>query len=701
VPLTRFKLPQLTGTRPGDRRFLILVPLTGAATGFAAVALVRTLAFIQKLFWGNGHHLLEAALAQPWRHRLFAPALGGLIVGILILASRRALPRSGTSTLIEAVARRAGVLRLRDTVLGTVSTLVTVGAGGSLGREAPLVQVGGALGSAIGRRFGLTGQRLKILLACGAASGIAAAYNAPIGGALFALEVILGNFALESFGPIVVASAIATVISRHLISSFPAYQPPQLPSLVSAWELLHYLVMGLLIGLAGLLFMSVLRGAAAGFARIPIPKWTKPILGLGLVGAIGIRYPHVFGNGYDTVDLLLRASLPLTLVLLLPWLKIVATAATAGSGASGGLFTPTLFIGSMLGAAYGTWAHSLSFTTTASPSAYALVGMGAMLAATTQAPLTAILMIFEMTADYQILLPLMFACGVSIVVVRLLGGRSLYTERLEERGVRLGGRIEELVMDTILVRDVMRRGAPAVDESEPLQTVLSRMMDDGRKEIFVTGPGGVLRGAITLGEMSEILARPEGVGEMKAGEVAYRDLPRLRPDERLSEAIGRWSQVSRDRLPVVDDQGRYQGELSAGDIIFLYSQEVLHKEARLARFDRTGESRAETTYVELPREYVVAQVVLTAPFAGMTLRQLDARRRHGINVLEMKRTPPGARVERRLVPDPDMSLQVGDVLIVVGRPAEIALFQSGAAGQSGAPPDAPPGAPEQPAPQPR
>jgi CIC family chloride channel protein len=696
LPLTRFKLPQLTGTRPGDRRFLIMVPLTGAATGFAAVALVRLLAFIQKLFWGNGRHLLEAALAQPWPHRLLAPALGGLIVGLLMLASRKSLGRSGTSTLIEAVARRAGVLRLRDTLLGTVSTLVTVGSGGSLGREAPLVQVGGALGSAIGRKFGVSGQRLKILLACGAASGIAAAYNAPIGGALFALEVILGNFALESFGPIVVASAIATVISRRLISAYPAYLPPPQPSLVSAWELWHYLVMGLLIGLAGLLFLGVLRGAANAFARLPIPRWTRPILGLSLVGAIGIRYPQVFGNGYDTVDLLLRGSLPLALVLLLPWLKIIATSATAGSGATGGLFTPTLFIGSMLGAGYGTWVHGLSPTTTAGPGAYALVGMGAMLAATTQAPLTAILMIFELTADYQILLPLMFACGVSIVVVRLLGGRSLYTERLEERGVRLGGRIEELVMDTILVRDVMRRGVPAVDESEPLQTVLQRMMDDGRKEIYVTGKGGVLHGAITLGEMSEILARPEGVGDMKAGEVAYRDLPRLRPDEKLSEAIGRWSQVSRDRLPVVDEQGRYQGELSAGDIIFLYSQEVLHKEARLARFDRTGESRAETTYVELPREYVVAQVVLTAPFAGMTLRQLDARRRHGINVLEMKRTAPGARVERRLLPDPDMPLQVGDVLIVVGRPAEIALFQSGAVGQA----EAPSGAPGQPTPQP-
>jgi CBS domain-containing protein len=234
-------------------------------------------------------------------------------------------------------------------------------------------------------------------------------------------------------------------------------------------------------------------------------------------------------------------------------------------------------------------------------------------------------------------------------------------------------------MDTILVRDMMRRGAPAVPEDEPLPQVLRRMMDDGRKELFVVGPDGVLRGAITLAEMSAFLAQPDHGAERKAGDVAYRDVPHLLPDERLSEAIGRWSEVGRDRLPVVDAQGRYQGELSAGDIIFLYSQEVLHKEARLARFDRTGDSgRAETTYVALPREYVVAQVTLPGGFDGVTLRDLDARRRHGINVLEVKRRASGG-IDRRMQPDPDMALAAGDVLVVVGRPAEIAVFQAGPA----------------------
>ena len=672
-------------TRPGDRRFIVLVPLTGLLTGLAAVALIRLLGQVQKGFWGDGRHLLEPALALPWWHRLLAPMVGGALIGLLMLWAKRPIVGTGTTGIIEAVAKKSGVLPGGETLLGALATLLTVGSGGSLGREAPLVQSGATIGSILARRLGLSGQRIKILLACGAASGIAAAYNAPIGGALFGLEVILGNFALESFGPVVVSTALATVLSRRLTGAYHAYQPPLLPSLVSSWELGHYLLMGLLLGLAGVLFLWSVRGVARLFERLPMPPPLKPLVGFGFVGAIGIGFPHVFGNGYDTVDLVLHGSLPLVLLLVLPVLKTAATAATAGSGGAGGMFTPTLFVGAMLGAAYGSWAHWMAPLSTASPIVYALVGMGGMLAATTQAPLTAILMIFELTGDYEILVPLMFACGVSIIVARLLGGRSQYTAALEERGVHLGGRIEELVMDTVLVREVMREGAPAVREDEPLESVVRRMIDEGRKELYVVGPDGTFRGAITLAEMSEPLTRPETLRSLTAGQVAYTEVPTLRPDEKLSEAIGRWSSLSRDRLPVVEADGRYRGELSAGDILFLYSQEVLHKEARLARFDRTGGGRTGTTYVELPSEYVVAEVTLSRSFRGMTLRDLDARRRFGLNVLEVKR--PGARpdLEHRMLANPDLELQAGDILIVVGRPSEIAQFRAAPTERAAAP----------------
>src|SRR5207245_154789 len=269
---------------------------------------------------------------------------------------------------------------------------------------------------------------------------------------------------------------------------------------------------------------------------------------------------------------------------------------------------------------------------------------------------------------------LMFSCAVATVVGRLLHRESIYTGALAEAGVRVGGRMEELVMDTILVRDIMRQGAPPVRAEDSLEQVLKRLMAEGRKELFVVDAENRFLGGITLAELSDYLGRPEAMGETRASEVLYTDMPVLTLDDPLSEAIGRWSQVSRDRLPVVDrlDSRRFAGELSAGDIITLYSQEVLHKEARLARFVSLQEgSRPDTTYVELPGEYVVALVTLPAPFPGATLRDLDARRQFGVNVIEVKR-PIGGGSELRIIPAPDTELKAGDGLIVVGRPADIA-----------------------------
>ena len=659
---------------PGEKRFLVMVPLTGVATGFAAIALVRLLGLVQGLFWGSRHELLSHALLLPAWQRFAIPTLGGALVGLIILIARQPVGGHGTAGIIEAVAQRGGYLPFGRSLIKALATICTVATGGSLGREGALVRMGASIGSLLGRRFRLGGNRLNILVGCGAAAGIAAAYNAPIGGALFALEVILGNFALESFGPIVVASAIGTVISRSLISTYPAYTPPQHATLVTGWELGHYLAMGIGIGVASALCIVVLRGSEKGFKRLPMPEWLKPVVGFAMVGLIGVFYPHVFGNGYDTTNELLREELPLQLIIVLPLLKLVATALTAGSGGAGGLFTPTLFMGSALGYTYGAWCHEAFPLTTSTPGAYALVGMGAMVAGTTQVPLSAIMIIFELTGDYQIILPLMVACTGAVVASRLVHRESIYTEPLVERGVRLGGRMEELVMDTIQVRDIMRSSAAPVNELETVGVVMKRMLEEGRKELFVVGEDGRLSGAITLGDLADPVRNPEAAQTLRAKDVMYPNVPVLTENDRLSEAIGRWSQVSRDRLPVVDslDTRHIVGELSAGDIMALYSQEILHKEARLARFDRprAGE-RPETTFVELPGEYVVALVTLPESFPGMTLRELGCRQRFGVNVIELKRRMPGGQ-ERRIIPDPSTDLKAGDGLIVVGRPVEIA-----------------------------
>jgi CIC family chloride channel protein len=668
-----FHLFRYLRNRPrGEKRFLILVPVTGLAGGLAAAALVRLLDLVQRGFWG-GEELLARAQALPAVHRFLAPVIGGVLVGLLLLLARGPLRGHGTSGIIEAVTRGRGVLRVGAALHDIASILLTVGCGGSLGREGGLLRGGATLGSFLGRRFRLGGSQLNVLVACGAAAGMAAAYNAPIGGAMFAMEVVLGTFALESFGPVVVASAIGTIVSRALIRPYLVYSPPPVNPPVTLLALGHYVLLGIAVGVASVGFLLALRGGRWAFDRLPAPYWVTPVIGFAVVGSIGVWVPEIFGNGYDTVTLVLQERVPLSLILVLPGLKAAATVVTRGSGGSGGLFTPTLFLGAVLGSAYGSWAAHAFPGSTPGPGGYALIGMGAMLAGTTQAPLTAILMIFELTGDYPILLPLMISCTVAIVVCRLIGFESVYSQSLIEKGLRVGGRMEELVMSQVRVEDLMRNCPTPIDEAESLAEVVRRMREEGRKELYVTGKEGRFLGSVSLADIAENVARPDVLDRLRAGDVAYSDVPVLNPDDFLSDAIARWSRVGRDRLPVVDGQDtrRLVGELSAGDIFMLYSQEIFGREKRLAHFVRSVEdTRTETTFVELPSEYVVAQVTFPPSFEGASIRELSPRTRFGVNIIEVKR-PIGGGQERRIIPDPSMHLRGGDGLIVVGRPADI------------------------------
>ena len=672
--LPDFHLIGYLRNRPrGEKRFLILVPLTGLGAGLAAVAMVRLLAVLQQLFWGSSNGLLEQARSLPPLHRVLAPLLGGVIVGLLLLLVRGPVKGHGTSAIIEAVARRRGFLPVGQALHEIAAILVTLGSGGSLGREGSLLRGGATLGSVLGRRFRVGGSQLNVLVACGAAAGMSAAYNAPIGGAMFAMEVILGSFALQSFGPIVVASALGTIVSRVLIRPYLAYSPPPVDPPVTLATVGHFVVLGLVIGLGCVGFLLLIRAGTWFFEKSPLPYWAKPAVGFGLVGLIAVWVPEVLGNGYDTVTLVLQERVPLALLLALPLLKAAATSITRGAGGSGGLFTPTLFLGSVLGSGYGLWAAQAFPGSAPGPGGYAVVGMGAMLAGTTQAPLTAILMIFELTGDYPILLPLMISCTVAIVVCRLLGFESVYSQSLIEKGLRVGGRMEELVMNQVQVADLMRACPAPVDENESLSEVVRRLREEGRKELYVSSKGRFV-GSVSLADLAENLARPEVLEKTRAGDVAYSDLPVLTIDESLGDAIARWSRIGRDRLPVVDgvETRRLLGELSAGDIFMLYSQEVFGREARLAHFVRSGEDGATaTTLVELPSEYVVAQVTFPYSFGGASIRDLSPRARFGVNIIEVKRPLAGGQ-EWRVVPDPTMQLRGGDALIVVGRPADIA-----------------------------
>ncbi|MEN8161935.1 MAG: chloride channel protein, partial [Myxococcota bacterium] len=368
----------------------------------------------------------EAAGALPWFWLLLVPALGATLAAPLIYFLAREAKGHGVPEVMESIALRGGAIRPRVVLVKALASALTIGSGGSVGREGPIVQIGSALGSSVGQLLRMPGRHLRTLVGCGAAAGIAAAFNAPIAGALFAVEVILGDFAVPQFSPIVIASVVATVISRYFYGDFPAFEVPPY-QLVSPFELGPYMLAGVAAGVVGVVFIRVLYASEDFFERLRIPELLKLPIGGLCVGAIAIFLPHVYGVGYSTINDALTGALPLGLLVLLLGAKIMATSLTLGSGGSGGIFAPSLFLGAMTGGAIGTIVHQIFPESTASSGAYALVVMGAVVAATTHAPITAIIIIFELTKEIAIVPPLMASCVISTIVSSYPDPNSIYT----------------------------------------------------------------------------------------------------------------------------------------------------------------------------------------------------------------------------------------------------------------------------------
>jgi len=333
---------------------------------------------------------------------------------------------------MEAVALKGGVIRKRVVFVKTLVSAISISTGGSVGREGPIVQIGSAIGSTLGQLLKVSQDRMRALVGCGAAAGIAATFNAPIAGSMFALEVILGDFGLATFSPIVISSVVATAVSRAFLGDIPAFIVPAY-ELVSAWEFPLYFVLGLFCAAGGVTFTKVLYRIEDLFDDFKFPEYLKALIGGMILGAGGLFFPQVLGVGYGAIDLALMQKLAWWLFLVLAVVKMLATAITIGSGGSGGIFAPSLFLGAMAGAFFGAVVHQLFPGMTASPGAYSLVGMGAVVSATTHGPLTAILILFEMTGNYKIILPLMLSCIVATIFARQLMKESIYTLKLVRR----------------------------------------------------------------------------------------------------------------------------------------------------------------------------------------------------------------------------------------------------------------------------
>jgi len=588
--------------------------LVGLSTGLGAVGFRYLMQAVEWL----GFHWFPS-MTQSWgrAYVILVPAVGGLLVGLLIYFFAREAKGHGVPEVKEAVALRGGRMRPRVAVAKALASALTIGTGGAAGSEGPVVQIGSALGSSIGQGLRLSDERIRTLVACGAASGIAATFNAPIAGVMFALEVILGWFSIRYFSSVVISSVIAGVIARAVFGSAPAFRIPFEYGINSYWEFLLYPLLGVLAAGVGVLFVRLLYWTEDLFDEWQgVPDWLKPAIGGALLGVLALVYPlvtgpawegtpQIFNVGYDVIESVLANELALSAVTALLLLKLLATSLTLGSGGSGGVFAPALFVGAMLGGAFAMVVALLFPGIPAPAGAYALVGMAAVFAASAHAPITAVLILFELTGDYRIILPLMLTVVIATLLAqRMLGGESIYTLKLTRRGIRLQQGRDVDVLQSVTVGEVMSTNIDTVSSDTNIVTLTETLTRTRHHGLLVLDEQGKLWGIVTVNDLDQALLekRPRRTYVAEVGTT----WPRLQvafPDESMGVALARMGRRGIGRLPVVsrDDPYHPVGLIRRADIIRAYDLaltrriEIQHRAQRMQLRSEEG-----TEFVEIP-----------------------------------------------------------------------------------------------------
>jgi chloride channel protein, CIC family len=556
----------------------VLAVFVGLAGGFGAVGFRYLINFFQSLAYGSDGNLLDIVRSIPWYWRILIPTLGGLVVGPLVYFFAREAKGHGVPEVMEAVALKSGLIRKRLVVIKSLASAICIGTGGSVGREGPIVQIGSAIGSTIGQILKVSADRMRTLVGCGAAAGIAATFNAPIAGSMFALEIILGDFGLATFSPIVISSVIATAVSRHFLGDAPAFIVPAY-ELVSTWEFPLYVLLGLFCALVAVTFTKTLYRMEDFFDGLKFPEYLKAVIGGVILGGISLLFPQILGVGYGAIDLSLAQSYAWWLMLVLVLCKILATSITIGSGGSGGIFAPSLFVGAMAGGFFGAIVHNFLPSVTASPGAYSIVGMGAVVSATTHGPLTALLMLFEMTGDYKIILPLMITCIISNIVGRQFLKESIYTLKLTRRGINLEEGKEVNVLKSIKVNEVMNTDVETITEALGLERLAEIISKSKYNSFPVVSDGNKLTGILSYFDYNEAIFDEHLKGLVVAKDIATLDVVTISTDDNLYNALEKITFKDFAILPVVstDDPAQLVGVLTRRDIMGAYNKAVIKK----------------------------------------------------------------------------------------------------------------------------
>ncbi len=559
----------------------VLAVAIGAAAAYGAIGFRELIGLIQLGAFGSDSELLFSfARDLPWWHLLLAPAAGGLAIGLFVHYAMPERRNQGVADVIEAGNLRGGRMGVRSGIGAALAAAASIGCGASVGREGPVVHLGAALGSWIAERFRLGRATTLTLLGCGVAAAVAASFNAPIAGVFFALEVVVGHYALAAFAPVVVASVTGTIIARAHLGDFPAFIVPDF-AIVSLLEIPAFALLGLAAAAVAGVFMWSVMAVEDGIARTPLPHWARPALGGLAVGVIALLFPQVLGVGYEATDLALKAAIPFGLLLALGVAKLAATAISLGSGFAGGVFSPSLFIGAMTGGAFGIVAANAFPEYASSQGAYTIVGMGAVTAAVLGAPISTILIIFELTGDYGLTIAVMVAIAVSSVVTQQVPGKSFFHWQLERRGIDIRRDRAADLLRTIVVREVMNQTVQRVPRDMQLDGIRDLLRLDPHGAFFVVDDDGRLCGALTFDDLGDV-AFDTGVGALiNAADIARSEVPAVHADDGLERALDLMAEGGTEHLPVIDgdDSRRVIGVIHHKDIVIAHNRALIHSRA--------------------------------------------------------------------------------------------------------------------------
>ena len=599
--------------QPSGTSVLIFTAIVvGAGTGLGAVGFIELISLVQRFFFDGGIRAFPFLGATLF---IIIPMIGGLLAGPIISFFAKEAKGHGVPEVMQAMALQGGRIRPRVVLAKIVASSLCIGSGGSAGREGPIVQVGAALGSTLGQWLRLSDNRIRNLVACGAAAGISATFNAPIAGVVFAMEIILGEFYLSDLGNVVISAVTASTIARVFLGEQPAFSIPDY-GIQTPWEIFLYILLGGLSAFAAVGFTRMLYWFEDRFDGWKFPDALKPgvgglllgilaffyplVLGLGFVPdqeqllglPVAQNLPHVFGSGFPAIENTLLGNFPFWLLIALVFLKPLATSLTLGSGNSGGVFAPGLFTGAVLGGAFGIAMDKIFPSALVNSGAFAIVGMAAVFAGAARAPFTAILIVFEMTDDYRLIIPLMAAVITSYVISEKLLKESIYTLKLARRGIRIKHGRDLDVMESVKVEEVMVKDPVSVTTELPITTLAERFIDTGRHGFPVLDGQGKLFGVVSLEDYRKAISEHKDNNDasgLKVREIATQSVVTVYPDETVGVALHRMAPRDISRLPVVsrDDPRRLVGMVRRNDIVRAYEVGVTRYEDNRLRTSKS------------------------------------------------------------------------------------------------------------------